>query len=265
MYSLKRQLGFWPAVIAGGASLLGGFLSNRASAKQAETQMEFQRDMSGTAHQRQVADLKAAGLNPILSGTGGMGAPSGSGAMAQQHDIFSPAVSTGYEAYKSKAKRDLDVQLEKMEKENERLKKNLATKEQTGAAIGGFMGPAIPAGIDAIKGAVDSAINAALDFIAPGIPLPGHAPLNRRTLPSVTEEIKKLIRSLPEKLRGIGTSSAKQGAAQEQQLKPERKPLFSIRKLTPDEKDTPRITYRKELKPPINTQQFLKRYREDFK
>jgi len=95
--------------ISSAASLFGGGQANQAreaaaaaanaaSAEAARKQMDFQERMSNTAYQRATADLKAAGINPMLAAMrGGATTPGGamySAQMPQITDIFTPAVQS---------------------------------------------------------------------------------------------------------------------------------------------------------------------------
>lgn len=59
------------------ASYRGQMQTNAMNLGVAREQMRFQERMSSTAHQREVTDLRKAGLNPILSAGGGASSPGG--------------------------------------------------------------------------------------------------------------------------------------------------------------------------------------------
>lgn len=132
----------WGAAIAAGAS----YLASRSSAKGqekaneqnmeiAQKQMDFQREMSNTAHQREVADMRAAGLNPILSATGGPGASSPPGASAEMKDAKTPGVNSALKAIDTMANAFLTKELTEKAKEDTKLSEQLKETSRTDSTL----------------------------------------------------------------------------------------------------------------------------------
>lgn len=92
-----------------GSSLFGDYRSRKA----ASSQRKWLQYMDNTKHQRQVADLRAAGLNPILSATGGsLGVPNAQMARVPDYETHS---AQSYAALRQLRQQDklIDSQVEK--------------------------------------------------------------------------------------------------------------------------------------------------------
>ncbi|AXH72188.1 MAG: DNA pilot protein [Microviridae sp.] len=130
------------ADVGGGVlDFVGGIYENSSNARSAadarianelasERMMAWQERMSNTAHQREVKDLRAAGMNPILTATGGSGASAQGGSALSNtpgnpmRNPIGPAVHTA-----------LAASMQQSQKENVEAGTEKTNQETTGLAL----------------------------------------------------------------------------------------------------------------------------------
>lgn len=162
-------------LLAGALSSAGQLYANQQNLKNTNAWNDVQVDLANTAHQREVLDLKAAGLNPVLSAGGsgaavpqlgsadisnpGEGLSHGIASAAKIQALEVPKVESQVQLNASSAK-ELETRAERQQLENEFLSKTMGdrvAREKWLAEHPGYVGKSESEGMSFAGNGVHSA------------------------------------------------------------------------------------------------------------
>lgn len=118
------------ALIGGASNLIGGLIQNKQNESRQADQNQFQDYMSSTAYQRAVADMRKAGLNPMLAYQQGGASASAGGTIAAEN-VLGQAATTAIDY------RRMKKELEKTDSEidvNKTMQVNQLAQAQAASA-----------------------------------------------------------------------------------------------------------------------------------